>query len=150
MGKECRGQTPLPANVRLIGPGTEVPEAVARFAGAWSGVWVDQKGREALCHTLVIEEVFQNGYTRIIYSFGTYAALNIRQPNFWRITGRIVDGVLRFHLPLPARPSVAYRFEGETLLGTSGESRVSLARVTDLGDVNCGLQVRDVTRGSSH
>ena len=49
----------------------EVPEALARFAGAWIGVWVDQKGREALCHTLVIEEVLPNGYARIIYSIGT-------------------------------------------------------------------------------
>jgi hypothetical protein len=143
IAKDCERQTPLPANVRLITPGADVPEALARFAGAWSGAWMDQKQSEVLCHTLVIEEVFRNGYTRVIYSFGTYAPLNIRQPNFWRITGRIVDGVLRFQLPLPARPTVAYRFDGETLLGTDREGRVSLARVTDLAQVNCGSAVRD-------
>lgn len=142
MAKECRTQTPLPANVRLITPGTDVPEAVAKFAGAWSGAWTDKEGREAFCQTLVIEEVFRNGYTRVLYSFGTYAPLNIRQPDFWRITGRIVDGVLRFHLPLPARPTVAYRFDGETLLRTDREGRVSMARVSDLGEVNCGSQFR--------
>ena len=65
---------------------------------------MDQNGREALCHTLVVEEVLANGYAQVIYSIGTYAAWNIRQPNFWRATGRIVDGVLRFHLPVTAPP----------------------------------------------
>lgn len=66
MTKDCHGQTALPTDVRLTTPSVKVPEALARFAGAWVGVWVDQKGREALCNTLVIEEVYQNGYTRII------------------------------------------------------------------------------------
>ena len=104
MASECHGQTPLPTTLRLITPGTEAPEAVARFAGAWIGAWMDQKKREVLCHTLVIEEVFPNGYARVIYSIGTHAAWNIRHPNFWRVTGRIVDGVLRFSLPVTARP----------------------------------------------
>ena len=139
MAQDCRKQTPLPANVshKLV---TEMPEALARFVGAWSGAWMNKEGREVLCHTLVIEEVFRNGYARVIYSFGTYAALNIRQPNFWRITGRIVDGELRVQLPLPTRPTVTYRFDGETLLGADGEGRVSLIRVADLGEVNCGSQ----------
>ena len=40
--KECRRETPLPADVRLIAPGPEVPEAMARFAGAWIGAWKPQ------------------------------------------------------------------------------------------------------------
>jgi hypothetical protein len=31
--KECARETPVPADVRLIAPGPEVPEALARFAG---------------------------------------------------------------------------------------------------------------------
>ena len=80
--KECRTQTPLPANVRLITPGLDVPEALARFAGAWIGMWVDQTGREALCHTLVIEEVLPNGYARIIYSIGTSVVWNYPSAGF--------------------------------------------------------------------
>ena len=34
---ECARETPLPADVHLIAPGAEVPEAVAQFAGAWAG-----------------------------------------------------------------------------------------------------------------
>ena len=143
MAKECRGQTPLPTNVRLITPGAEVPEAYAKFAGAWIGAWMDQNGREVLCHTLVIEEVMPNGFTKVIYSIGTHATWNIRHPNFWRATGRIIDGVLRFHLPVTARPSLAYRFNGETLLGTHNSgTHVSLDRVADLGEVKCVPQVR--------
>jgi len=54
--RECHRETPLPADVRLSAPGPEVPEAMARFAGAWIGAWLD-KGSEALCHTLIVEEV---------------------------------------------------------------------------------------------
>lgn len=42
--KNCRTQTPLPANVRLIMPGIDVPEALARFAGAWIGLWGGSNG----------------------------------------------------------------------------------------------------------
>jgi hypothetical protein len=121
--KECHRETPLPADVRLTAPGSEVPEAVARFAGAWSGAWLD-KGREALCHTLVVEKVFANGAAGVIYSIGTYEGWNIRQPHFWRATGWIVDGALRFSLPLPDHPELTYRFTGEALQGTfKGEGR---------------------------
>jgi hypothetical protein len=68
--KECHRETPLPTDVRLIAPGQEVPEAVARFAGTWLGAWLDE-GSEALCHTLIVEEALANGYARVIYSIGT-------------------------------------------------------------------------------
>ena len=63
-------------------PATEVPEASARFAGAWIGAWMDQKEREVLCHTLVIEEVLPNGYTRVIYSIGTDAGSEYTSAEF--------------------------------------------------------------------
>ena len=43
---------------------------------------MDQKDREVLCHTLVIEEVFPNGYARVIYSIGTSAAWNYSSAEF--------------------------------------------------------------------
>src|SRR5882672_9167170 len=39
IARDCRQETPLPTEVRLVAPGTDVPETVARFAGAWSGAW---------------------------------------------------------------------------------------------------------------
>src|SRR5262245_59602404 len=50
--RECQRETPLPADVQLIAPGPEVPEAIARFAGAWTGAWGEGRG-EVLCHTLI-------------------------------------------------------------------------------------------------
>ena len=136
--KECQRETPLPTDMRLTPPGPEVPEAVAYFAGVWSGAWVDE-GREALCHTLVVEEVWAQGYAQVIYSIGTYAGWDIRQPTFLRATGRIADGTLRVQLPVLDRPNLAYRFVGETLRGTfNDEGSVNLSRVADVSQVGCG------------
>lgn len=101
--RECHRETPLPTDVRLVAPGPQVPEAVARFAGAWTGVRLDRQGRDAQCHTLVVEEVLANGYARVTYSVGAYADWS-RYPQFLHATGRIVDGDLRLHLPLPTAP----------------------------------------------
>lgn len=138
--KECHRETPLPADVYLSAPEAEMPEAMARFAGVWNGAWLD-RGREALCHTLVVEQVFANGAVGVIYSIGTHEGRNIRLPNFWRATGRIVDGALRVLLPIPGRPEVAYRFAGGMLQGTfQGEGRVNLTRVLDVSQVGCRPQ----------
>jgi len=77
--KECQRETPLPADVHLIPPSPEVPEALARFAGAWTGGWEATGG---LCHTLVVEEVFANGYARVIpYMSGVGGDLVVLLPN---------------------------------------------------------------------
>jgi hypothetical protein len=134
--KECRQETPLPADVRLIAPTPEVPEAFARFTGVWTGEWEDSG---ELCYTLVVEEVLANGFARVISSGGTSEAWNIQLPGFFRATGRIVDGVMRFHGPGPERPEFAYRVTGETLSGTyKGEGHVRLTRVADVRQVGCG------------
>jgi hypothetical protein len=78
-------------------------------------VWEHTGG---LCHTLVVEEVLANGYARVIYSVGTSVALGVSLPVFVRVTGRIVNETLRFHLPEPDRPELAYQFADETLSGT--------------------------------
>lgn len=138
VARECYRETPLPADVRLIAPGPEVPEAVARFAGTWNGAWGEGEG-EALCHTLVVEEVLAHGYARVIYSLGTSASRDVRQPTFLHTTGRITDGTLLFHLPVLNRPNLAYRFVGETLHGTFNDTgRVRLSRVEDVSQVGCG------------
>ena len=114
--KECQRETPLPSDVRLIVPGPEVPEDVARFAGVWSGAWGESGG---LCPTLVLEEVLQNGYARVILSYGTSATMQIGVPSFRRLTGRIVEGELRVRVPLPTiQPELTYRLSGEALQGS--------------------------------
>src|SRR5262245_41359444 len=109
-------ETQPPVDVKLTSPGANVPADLARFAGAWTGAWDGD-----VCSTLVIEEVFGNGVARVVYSRGTSEALKIRQPNYWRATGRIADGVLRFKLPTVVRPDFEYRYrsDGDTLSGTA-------------------------------
>lgn len=160
VAKECHRETLLPAEVRVSSPGSEVPEAVTRFAGVWvgalrpSGILGDiyqlgrvliGRGRFALCHTLVVEEVYANGIARVIFSLGTdYADRNLHQPNFWYITGRIVNGELPLQLPIPVRHKLAYRVVGEALQATfegpDGSIGATLTRVADLRQVGCGSQ----------
>src|SRR5206468_1790576 len=160
VAKECHQETPLPTEVRLIAPGADVPEAVARFAGAWTGAAEPRglvslylrlrgllrgRGVDPACHTLVVEEVLPNGYARVIFSYGASADLDIPLPDFLRVTGRIVDGALRFQLPLPfSHPQLTYRVAGEPLQGANaGEGpaiRLRLTRVADLRRVGCGPQ----------
>jgi hypothetical protein len=134
--KECHRETPVPTDVRILAPGPEVPEAVAQFAGVWTGEW---ERSEEFCHTLVVEEVFANGYARVIYSHGASGALTVQLPGFFYATGRIVDGELRIQLPIRDRPTVAYRVVDEALQGTGkDDGRISLTRVADLSQVGCG------------
>jgi hypothetical protein len=136
--RECPRETPVPADGRLITPGPEVPEAIARFAGVWTGEWEHSGG---FCHTLVVEEVLANGYARVLYSYGASVTVNVRLPGFVRVTGRIVDGALRFHLPIRDRPMLAYRVAGETLQGTDpDDGRIRLTRVAGLSQVGCEPQ----------
>jgi hypothetical protein len=89
--------------------------------------------------TLVVEEVLAHGDARVIYSVGTSADLNSCLPGYWRASGSIANGELRFHLPVPDRPELTYQFAGETLSGTfKSEGRVKLTRVADLTQVGCG------------
>ena len=91
---------------------------------------MERRGREAaLCNVLVVEEVFANGYARVVYSIGTSESLGIGIPTFFRATGRIADGVLRFRLPVPGRPALAYRFDTDQLVGTFNDAgRATLSR----------------------
>jgi hypothetical protein len=138
--KDCHRETPVPTDARLITPGPEIPAAVAQFAGVWIGVWEDSG---ELCHTLVVEEVVANGYARVIYSVGTSLVVNVRLPVFLRVTGRIVDGTLRFHLPIRERLERAYRIVGESLQAERKNpdgrtSHAMLTRLADLTEVGCG------------
>jgi hypothetical protein len=151
--RECAHETPLPAEVHLIAPGAEVPEAVARFAGAWNGASESRRSADALCHTLVVEEVLANGSARLLYSYSSSAYWNIRLPGFLRATGRIVDGELRAHVPFPGRRlEVTYRLDGETLEGTLDRAslpvRVRLTRVAELRQVGCAPPPTPPTLGT--
>lgn len=140
--KECRDETPLPADVRLVPPSSDVPQALARFAGAWIGTWTDKQGAGGQCHALVVEEVLPQGHARIVYSVGTHEPWNSRLPRFWRATGRITGDTLRVLLPTPDRPAVTYQFDAGILAATYRTTgRARLARLDDVTGAGCRRQV---------
>jgi hypothetical protein len=135
---DCRGTMPLLPDVRATPPAADVPAASTPFAGAWSGAWRDAKDNEAQCTTLVVEELYANGYARVVYAIGRSATLGSGNPNVWRATGRIADGVLRFRLPVFDRPLLTWRLDGDRLQGTINDAgRVTLTRTADLAALDC-------------
>src|SRR5262249_22196533 len=67
--KDCRGETPLPADHAVVPADPGVPAEVAAFVGEWSGTWT-ARGQEWECTVLVVQEVYANGYARGVYSVG--------------------------------------------------------------------------------
>jgi hypothetical protein len=143
--RDCRDETPLPADVKLIAPGPDIAPEAARFAGAWTGAW-KAEATDTLCATLVVEELLPSGHARVIYGHGTWEPLGILTPSYWRATGRVVDGVLRFALPVPDPPAFAYTFTGGALSGTfRGGGNHAVTRAADVSGIGCGAKVVGVT-----
>jgi len=116
--QDCARAIALPADLTITPPATDIPVDLARFAGAWNGRWVNRTNTNATaCGTVVVEQIFPNGYIRLIYSVGTLDPF-IPQPQYWRTAGRIASGVLRFEIPVPPRPEYTFRFAGAGLAGT--------------------------------
>ena len=65
---DCQGTMPLPDDVRVVPPASDVPQELARFSGAWTGAWRDSGGTDTQCNTLIIEEVHPNGFLRVVYA----------------------------------------------------------------------------------
>ena len=143
--RDCRDETPLPADVKLIAPGPDIAPEAARFAGAWTGAWKAQ-ATDTLCATLVVEELFPSGHARVIYGHGTWEPLGVPVPAYWRASGRVLDGVLRFTLPVPDRPAFAYTFAGGALSGTfRGGGNHAVTRAADVSGIGCSAKVTGVT-----
>jgi hypothetical protein len=135
--RDCRDETPLPPDVRLIAPAADVPAAFARFAGVWVGPW-KETGGDTVCATLVVEEVLPSGHARLVYSHGAWEPLPIRVPAYFRAAGRIVDDELRFALPTYDRAPMAYRFTAGALAGTiRGAGHHAATRAPDLAGIGC-------------
>lgn len=50
--------SPLPADVKVVSPGPEVPQELARFSGIWEGTWKTIRNKSQGSNlTLVIEEI---------------------------------------------------------------------------------------------
>ena len=118
---DCVSETPLPSDLAMTSPTSDVPQANARYVGVWVGAWQDQ-GRDALCHRLVISSVDADGAVEGIYSSGTYAGWNISRSDYYNIQGRIFDGKLVL-AQFPSGSQARYWFSGNDLQGLYETSR---------------------------
>src|SRR4030095_13206834 len=141
--RDCRGETPLPVDLKIVPPAAHVPTALADLVGAWGGTWT-ARGQEGECTVLVVEEVYPNGYARGVYSVGIANPPGNSTPDYFRVAGRITDGTLRFSLPVPWPAAFAYRLDVDRLLGTFGAdvAEVILTRVPDRAALECGAAYR--------
>ncbi|KKU14458.1 MAG: hypothetical protein UX23_C0016G0001 [Parcubacteria group bacterium GW2011_GWB1_45_9] len=91
----------LPADVKVIPPGPEIPKELAVWSGMWVGVWSG-----AMDSVLVVEEV---GITsaKTIYAFGTAPQWGITRPEWYRVQGELANDTLK--LKLPNGRTVTYR-----------------------------------------
>mgnify|MGYP001322088555 FL=1 len=109
--------SPLPNDIKVIQPSSNVPSDIAKFSGTWgNGMWAGK-----FCHTLIIENVIADGTADFVYSWGTYGAWNIFEGHS-RGKGKIADGKLMMTFQNGAIV-VTYWFEGEKLKGLYKRSR---------------------------
>ena len=103
---------PLPLDLKITRPASDVPKEIAAFSGTWGGKWGD-----ALDHILVVEQM-EGRTAQIVYSWGVAPHWNINRPGFQRVTGTIgQDGLLRATLGNGAEVTYKLSPEEKTLLG---------------------------------
>ncbi len=102
---------------------------------------------EAVCTSLVVEQVFANGFARVVYSYGSYLPWNLPSPSYYRSVGRIEEGVLTFLSP--SRNRLAYRRTDQGLSATyKGEGQARLVKLESLDGLGCGQVAAPAAPGS--
>jgi len=77
---------PLPENIKIIPPSSEVPKEIAAFSGTWEGNW---EGK--LDAKLIVEEINSN-QAKIIYSRGDAApGWNVKK-GYERVSAKVTHG----------------------------------------------------------
>ena len=139
--KECHRETPLPADVRLIAPGPEVPEAVARFAGVWIGAWLDQ-GHPGRCATR-----WSSRRCSPTAMPGSSSAMAPRRPGTSICRGSCASpagsstGYSAFTYRYRSAPSSPIGWPARRCRAPSrAKATCSLTRVADVRQVGCGSQ----------
>lgn len=113
---------PLPANVAIVPPATDVPPGEQAFSGRWRGYWDGY-----IEHTLVVERVTTDG-ADIVYAFGAFSNI---AAGWSRHHGVWDGGALSVVMPRPA--TVTYRLEPDgsiaaTYRWSGGTSNARLVR----------------------
>jgi hypothetical protein len=94
---------PLPADVAVVPPAPDVPQALAAFSGVWAGGRWDS----VQAHVLVVEKVSANGEAGVVYAWADLP--DGRAKGGWsRRSGKIANGELTVSLQ---RFDARYRFD---------------------------------------
>lgn len=97
---------PLPDNVKITKPGSEVPPAQAAFSGRWFGVWSENDKRYGSReHILIVERIrIDPSRVNVVYAWGPRPALSAiperamsTGPGHTRIQGAFVEDELHLH-----------------------------------------------------
>jgi len=111
---------PLPEDLNVVQPISDIPKEIASF----SGVWVGGSWDGVLPHILVVERIESNGNASVIYAIGDCPEWNIRS-GWIRVLGKIEKGQLEFSFQ-DGRTRVWYKLEGESkLIGFYETARVA-------------------------
>jgi hypothetical protein len=123
---------PIPggASVRAV-PG--VPKNLARFSGAWIGIWGDR-----LRHILIVEDVSANGNASVVYAYGDNPAAKVGR-GWDRLNATISGDTLRIEGSDAYRFVATYRFIGfEKLIADyqspNGRGRATMSKI-ELADL---------------
>jgi len=120
-------QVPLPEDISLTPPSPSIAHGIAAFVGAWQGEWNDD-----FPTALVVEQICQDGKTRVVYSWGDLEMRGIKA-GWRRQTGIILGGKL--HLTSTNGASMDFTLEqngnlfGQYKLTNGPPSLVELVRI---------------------
>lgn len=103
--------TPLPDDVAVEAPSSDIPAEWAAFSGTWgNGKWAG-----VLCNTLVVENISKAGNVVAVYSWGTYGQWHIYKGQF-RGFGKI-NANNELNMKFRNGAQATYWIEGDQLKG---------------------------------
>jgi hypothetical protein len=117
----CAASTiPLPKDLEIISPKSDVPAEVKAFSGTWHGIWDG-----VLEHVLVVEKV-EPPNVMVVYGYGVAPSWYIKEAGAYRVQGQIEPGILKLILRRPA--TVTYRMKSDGTLDATYEWSGGVAR----------------------
>jgi hypothetical protein len=85
-----RAAPPVPADVNVQTPGSDIPVELAALSGAWLGEWSSSRRT----HLLVVEEITSPEKARVVYSNGAASFSSKPEGKWVRLTARFEGGGL--------------------------------------------------------
>lgn len=104
-GATSSDSPPLPFEMKVTAPASDLRRDVAGFSGKWVGLW------ESTLQSILVVERIEGDKATAIYSWGVSPSWGINRAGFVRFNGTIENGVL--HGRLPNGAEVAFRIGPE-------------------------------------